>query len=64
LGLRSALRYGISVAPDEETLYLNLGSLYVRLDDREAAGRVIQQLLARKPASVRAKQALRELETR
>ena len=60
----AALRYGIRVAPDEDSLYLNLASLYVRLDDREAARRTIDELLARKPSSVRAKQALRELESR
>jgi hypothetical protein len=52
------------VAPDEESLYLNLASLYVRMDNREAARGVIDQLLARKPESVRGKQALRELEIR
>jgi tetratricopeptide (TPR) repeat protein len=58
----TALLYGISVDPDEESLYLNLASLYVRLDDREAARRVIGRLLTRRPNSVPAKQALRELE--
>jgi tetratricopeptide (TPR) repeat protein len=57
----AALRYGISVAPDEELLYLNLASLYVRLDNREAAGGVLERLLARKPNSLAARQAWREL---
>ncbi len=60
----AALRYGIEVAPGEESLYLNLASLYIRLDNREAARLTIDQLLARKPDSVRGKQALRELESR
>ena len=60
----AALRYGIGVAPDQESLYLNLASLYVRQDNREAARPVIEQLLARKPDSVRGKQALHELEAR
>ena len=58
----AALQYGISVAPDEESLYLNLASLYVRLDDREAARRTIERLLTRKPTSLPARQALRELD--
>jgi tetratricopeptide (TPR) repeat protein len=60
----AALRYGIDIAPDEESLYLNLVTLYVRLDNREAAHSVLERLLARKPNSVPAHQALRELEIR
>jgi tetratricopeptide (TPR) repeat protein len=60
----AALRYGVDVAPDEESLYLNLASLYIRLDDRASARSTIERLLARKPASARGKQALRELEVR
>jgi tetratricopeptide (TPR) repeat protein len=60
----AALRYGIGVAPNEESLYLNLASLYLRADNREAAREAIDQLLARKPESARGKQALRELESR
>ena len=45
----AALRYGIQVAPEEESLYLNLAGLYVNLDNREAARSVIEQLLARRP---------------
>jgi tetratricopeptide (TPR) repeat protein len=60
----AALRYGIEVAPDEESLYLNLGSLYVSMDNRDAARQVIERLLARKPASPLALRALRELDRR
>jgi Flp pilus assembly protein TadD len=60
----AAFRYGIEVVPDEESLYLNLVSLYVRMDDRDAARGVIERLLARKPASPLALQALRELDRR
>jgi tetratricopeptide (TPR) repeat protein len=60
----AAFRYGMDVAPDEESLYLNLASLYVRLEDRGSARATIERLLARKPASARGSQALRELEVR
>ena len=60
----AALRYGIEIAPDEESLYLNLASLYVRIDNRDAARSVIERLLAHKPSSLPARQALRELEIR
>ncbi len=60
----AALRYGIEVAPDEESLYLNLASLYVSMDNRDAARQVIERLLARKPASLLALRALRELDRR
>ena len=60
----AALQYGIRVAPDEESLYLNLAGLYVRLDNRSAARLVIERLLERRPGSKIAKQALRELEIR
>ncbi len=58
----AAFRYGIDMVPDEETFYLNLASLYVRMDNRDAAREVIERLLARKPASALATQALRELD--
>jgi tetratricopeptide (TPR) repeat protein len=60
----AALRYGIEMAPGEESLYLNLASLYVRNDNRDAALSVVEQLLAHKPGSLLARQALRELEIR
>jgi hypothetical protein len=43
---------------------LNLASLYVSMDNREAARQVIERLLARKPGSPQALQALRELDRR
>jgi tetratricopeptide (TPR) repeat protein len=60
----AAFQYGITIAPDEESLYLNLGSIYVGMGNAEAARQIVERLLARKPASVRARQAIRELETR
>ena len=60
----AALRYGIEVIPDEESFYGNLASLYVRMDNRDAARGVIERLLARKPASPLGLQALRELDRR
>jgi tetratricopeptide (TPR) repeat protein len=60
----AALRYGIEVAPAEESLYLNLASLYVSMDDHDAARQAIERLLARKPASPLALRALRELDRR
>ena len=58
----AAFRYGIGVAPDEESFYLNLASLYNRLGNAEQARDTINRLLARKPGSANGKQALRELE--
>ncbi len=60
----AALRYGIEVAPDEESLYLNLAGLYLSLDNRDAARQTIERLLTRKPESAKARQALRELDRR
>ena len=60
----AAFHYGIGVAPDEESFYLNLGSLYATTGNPEAARETVERLLAHKPASARAKQALRELENR
>jgi hypothetical protein len=56
------VRYGIEVVPSEESFYLNLASLYVSMDNRDAARQVIDRLLARKPDSRGALQALRELD--
>jgi tetratricopeptide (TPR) repeat protein len=58
----AAFRYGIEVVPSEESFYLNLASLYVSMDNRDAARQVIDRLLARKPDSRGALQALRELD--
>ncbi len=60
----AALRYGIQVAPDEESVYLNLADLYIRLDSRDTARTVIESLLTRRPDSVSARKALRELDAR
>ena len=60
----AAFRYGIGVAPDDEELYLNLGRVYIQMGDREKARDLMRQLLAKKPASVVALRALRELEAR
>jgi tetratricopeptide (TPR) repeat protein len=60
----AAFRYGIEVSPEEESLYLNLASLYISMDNRDAARLAIERLLARRPASPKALQALRELDRR
>jgi tetratricopeptide (TPR) repeat protein len=60
----AAFRYGIEVSPEEESLYLNLASLYISMDNRDAARLAIERLLARRPASRKALQALRELNRR
>jgi tetratricopeptide (TPR) repeat protein len=60
----AAFRYGIEVVPGEESFYLNLASLYVSMDNRDAARQAIERLLARKPDSPQALQALRELDRR
>jgi Flp pilus assembly protein TadD len=53
-----------SQAPDDETLYLNLGRVYLSLGARDKARDVMQQLLARKPGDPVATRALRELDSR
>ena len=58
----AALQYGIKVAPGEEILYLNLGRTYVQRGDRERAKETMRALLAVKPDSNLAQQALRDLE--
>jgi tetratricopeptide (TPR) repeat protein len=60
----AALRYGIQVAPDNESFYLDLSNIYAGLNDKEAARFVIELLLERKPGSDNARKALRELEIR
>jgi Flp pilus assembly protein TadD len=57
----AALRYGISVAPQAEMLYLNLARIYVQSGDRGRARDVLDRLLAEKPDSTVARNALREL---
>ena len=51
----------IELAPDYDTLYLNLARVYVRSGQREKAREILQQLLARKPESTVARRALQEL---
>jgi tetratricopeptide (TPR) repeat protein len=58
----AAFQYGIEVAPDDEMLYLNLARVWVGMGDREKAGEVMRKLLARKPDSVVAQRALKQLE--
>ena len=60
----AAFRYGIEMVPGEESFYLNLASVYVSMDNRDAARQTIERLLARKPGSPQALQALRELDRR
>ena len=57
----AAFQYGIKVAPDDETLYLNLARVYVRLGDRAKARDILQQLLEHKPDSSAAREALEAL---
>jgi tetratricopeptide (TPR) repeat protein len=58
----AAFRYGIEIMPDEESFYLNLASAYVGTGNPDAAREIVRRLLTRKPASAKARQALRELE--
>jgi tetratricopeptide (TPR) repeat protein len=58
----AAFQYGIGVAPDAEMLYLNLGRVWVRLNEREKARETMRALLARKPDNAVAQRALKELE--
>ena len=60
----AALRYGIQVAPHNESLYFDLANVYAGLNDKEAARSVIGLLLEREPGSGNARKALRELEIR
>jgi Flp pilus assembly protein TadD len=58
----AAFRYGLEVAPHDETLYLNLARVYVRQGDRAKAREVLRRLQAQKPDSAVARKALSELE--
>jgi Flp pilus assembly protein TadD len=60
----AAFRYGIEVAPGDETLYLNLARVYVRQGDRVKAREVLRLLQTHKPESAVARKALHELEAR
>jgi Flp pilus assembly protein TadD len=57
----AAFEYGIQVAPDDDTLYLNLGRIHIQMGERERARNVMQRLLERKPGSQLARRALEEL---
>jgi Flp pilus assembly protein TadD len=57
----AAFKYGLEVAPESDSLYLNLARVYVRLQDRHKARDVILQLLQRNPDHPAALRALREL---
>ena len=57
----TTLRDGMREAPREELLYLNLARVYVGRNDRAAARRVMQELLAVDPRSALAKKALADL---
>jgi tetratricopeptide (TPR) repeat protein len=57
----AALEYGIRVVPDDDTLYLNLGRIYVQMGERDRARNVMQRLLEKKPDSSVARRALEEL---
>ena len=58
----AAFQYGIGVAPDSDSLYLNLARLYVRLQERNKARDTLQRLLQRKPNDPVVTQALRQLD--
>ena len=60
----AAFRYGIQNNPGDETLYLNLGRIYVTMGEREQARAVLAQLLDKKPDSKIASKALAELDAR
>jgi Tfp pilus assembly protein PilF len=57
----AAFEYGIRVVPDDDTLYLNLGRIYVQMGDRDRARNVMQRLLDHNPNSGVARKALEEL---
>jgi Flp pilus assembly protein TadD len=60
----AAFQYGIQVAPEDATLYLNLGRLYVGMGERDKARDLMRQLLEKKPGDPIATRALHDLETR
>jgi len=60
----AAFRYGIEVAPADETSYINLARVYVTMGDRARAREILQQLLSRQPSSAAAKRGLAELAER
>jgi Flp pilus assembly protein TadD len=56
-----AFEYGLSVAPDDDRLYLNLGRVYLRQGERDKAKFLMERWLERKPGSAAARRALEEL---
>jgi Tfp pilus assembly protein PilF len=56
-----AFEYGLSVAPDDDRLYLNLGRVYLRLGRRDRTKALMEQWLERKPGNAAAIRALEEL---
>jgi len=57
----AAFRYGIQVAPDDETAYVNLARAFVVSGERPRARETLQQLLSRRPDSTAARRGLAEL---
>mgnify|MGYP001544780664 CR=1 FL=1 len=60
----AAFLHGIEIAPVDDELYLNLGRLYLQTGQPERARTLMLQLLDRKPDSVVARRALREMDAR
>jgi len=60
----AAFEYGIRVAPDDDTVYLNLARVWVRMGEVEKARNTMRALLARKPDNPVATKALQELADR
>lgn len=57
----AALEYGIRVAPDDDTLYVNLARSWIRLGERGKARDAMLELLKRKPGNALATRALQQL---
>jgi tetratricopeptide (TPR) repeat protein len=57
----AAFEYGIQVAPLDDLLYLNLARIWVQKGDRDKARDLMKELLARKPDSRTASNALQQL---
>jgi Flp pilus assembly protein TadD len=57
----AAFQYGISVAPEDDILYVNLAKVYARTGDRSKAQAVLMRLLDLKPGHAAARRAMEEL---
>ncbi len=57
----AAFQYGISVAPQDDILYINLAKVHARRGDRDKAAAVLLKLLDLKPGHAVARRALEEL---